>query len=189
MDIRALAGDEIDELGRLFRCDRATSGCWCMWFIVRVKDYHDGGAAANEARFRALAAATPYPLGLVAWQGGEAVGWAAIGPRSRYARAVKTPTLRAIDQADNDAVWLVPCLFVRSDLRRRGIARSLVSQAVVHAARSGASALEAFPQAGGRLATADHQVGNEALFSACGFRVVDRPSPKRVLMRHDLTAA
>lgn len=189
IDIRPLAPADMPALERLFGTTRGTAGCWCMWYIISVKEFHAGGAAANAAKFRALAAASPLPMGLLAWIDGEPAGWAAAGPRSRYARAVNTPTLKAADPAEHDAVWLVPCFYVRADRRRGGIARALLEAAVDAARTAGAVAIEGFPTAGTRLGSTDRHVGTEVLFRSCGFTPVDRPSSNRVVMRRELGAA
>jgi len=186
LDVRPLALDDLPELERLFSSDRSAQSCWCMWFIIRVKEYHAGGATANAEKFKKLATHSAHPLGVIAYDDGRPVGWAAVGPRSRYERAVKAPTLKSVDQSENDRVWLVPCFFVRPDTRGRGIARWLLEHAVGIARSAGASAVEGFPTAGSRLGSADRQVGTEHLFASCGFRTVSRPSSNRVVMRMDL---
>ena len=122
-------------------------------------------------------------MGLIAYLDGEPVGWAAAGPRSRYVRAVKTPTMKASDQSENDDVWLVPCFFIRPDMRGRKITRALLDAAVRLAKKSKASAIEGFPTAGSKLGSADRQVATEHVFETCGFRAVSRPSSNRALMR------
>ena len=187
LDIKPLTLETLPELKQLFCSDRSTESCWCMWFIIRVKDFHDGGAPANEAWFKSLAESSTHPLGLIAVQDRQPVGWIAVGPRSRYARAVHTPTMKSIDHSDNDDVWLAPCFFVHPNKRRDGIARALLESAVDLARRSGATAIEGFPTAGSKMRSADRQVGTERLFKTCHFRAVDRPSSNRVLMRLELT--
>ncbi len=58
--------------------------------------------------------------------------------------------------------------------------------AVAGARRHGATAVEGFPLAGPGPHTADRYLGTEALFAACGFTPVRRPSSRRVVMRLDL---
>lgn len=188
LDIRPLAPENWPDLERLFCSDSSAGSCWCMWFIIRVKEYHQGGALANEAKLREIAANSAHPLGLIAYEDGKPVGWAAVGPRSRYKRAVRTPTMKGIDASQNEDVWLVPCFFIRPDMRGRGIARSLLGQSVEQAGKSGAAAIEGFPTAGAKRSSADRQVGTEHMFASCGFRAVSRPSSNRVLMRLDLPA-
>jgi GNAT superfamily N-acetyltransferase len=160
-----------------------------MWFIIPVKEFHHGGSAANAAKFQALAGSSPHPLGAIAYLDDRPVGWAAAGPRSRYTRAVRTPTMKTVDQAENDSVWLVPCLFVHPDMRGWGIARKLLRCAVRMARGAGASAIEGFPFSGSRRRSTDRQVGNENLFGSCGFVPVSHPSPNRVIMRLDFSGS
>jgi GNAT superfamily N-acetyltransferase len=183
-EIRPLTKANMSDLERLFSSEKAANSCWCMWFIVRVKDYHTGGAAGNKAKLKELAATSTKPLGVIAYHGGEPVGWAAAGPRSRYKRAVATPTLKSIDQSENDTVWLVPCFFIHPDMRGQRIAGNLLKEAVALARSHGALAIEGFPTA--KKGSADRQVGTEPLFAAHGFRAVSRPSSNRAVMRLDL---
>lgn len=185
MRIETLVPGLIDDLGRLLASDGSAAGCWCMWFMIPVKDYHAAGGAANEARFRELARVSSEALGLIAYSRGEPVGWAALGPRSRYRRALRIPTMAGSLRSEDDEVWLLPCLFTRPDRRRSGVARHLVESAVAEARTRGARALEAFPTTGTKQTSADRQVGTENLFAASGFHVVDRPSSNRVVMRVD----
>jgi GNAT superfamily N-acetyltransferase len=186
LNVRSLALGDLPELDRLFSSDKSAKSCWCMWFVISVKEYHQGGSPANAAKFKTLAASSDHPLGLIAYLDGQPVGWTAAGPRSRYARAVRTPTMKAIDQSENDNVWLVPCFFIRPDMRGQGIARSLLESAVALAKKSHASAIEGFPTAGSKRSSADRQVATEQLFESCDFRAISRPSSNRVVMRLDL---
>ena len=185
LDVRPVTAENLDELERLFSSERSAVHCWCMWFIIAVKEFHAGGSAANAAKFRALAKGSAHPVGVIASLDGRPVGWAAVGPRSRYARAVRTPTMKAIDQSENDQVWLVPCFFIRPDMRTQGIVPELLEYAVQLAKKSGASAIEGFPTAGSKRTSADRQVGTEHMFESCGFRAVSHPSSNRVIMRLD----
>jgi GNAT superfamily N-acetyltransferase len=62
-------------------------------------------------------------------------------------------------------VWLVPCFFVRDDVRGTGVSRALLEASVTLAAKNGAAAIEGFPCSGAkRRSSGDTQVGTEALF-------------------------
>jgi GNAT superfamily N-acetyltransferase len=183
MEIRPASPGSVEDLSDLFCTDKAAAGCWCMWFIIPVREYHAAGGEGNRARFHQLIATSEQPVGLIGYRHGQPVGWCAVGPRSRYVRAIRTPTYKGHDPQEDDAVWLLPCLFVRKEARRSGLSDRLVQAAARLAQERGAVALEAFPYAGPARRSKETQVGFEAVFSRCGFAVIRRPSASRVVMR------
>jgi GNAT superfamily N-acetyltransferase len=186
LEIRPVDSGSIEDLGALFGTDKAAAGCWCMWFIIPVKTYHAAGSAGNRAGLCELIAASEQPVGLIAYRDDEPAGWCAVGPRSRYARAIRTPTYKGRNPAEDDDVWLLPCLFVRKEARKSGLSEQLVNAAVRLARERRAVAIEAFPYAGPDRRSKETQVGFESLFSMCGFAVIGRPSAGRVVMRLEL---
>ena len=183
--VEPVGAEHDEDLQRLFGSDPMVDACWCQWYITRVVDFHEQGREGNRRSFLALQTESPEPLGLIAYRDGEPAGWCAVGPRSRYVRALKTPTLRGRDTAEDDDVWLVTCLFVRDGHRRSGVAPALLDGAVELARDRGATAIEGFPDARGKR-TEHGARGKEATFEACGFTVVRRPSPARAVMRLEL---
>ena len=184
MNIWPLEASRIDDLETLFASDESAQRCWCMWFIKPVKAFHASGSEGNCAEFRRLVETSEHPMGLLAYEDGDAIGWCAVGPRARYARALKTPTYRGGPAEDDQEIWLVPCFFIHKDFRGTGAARALLQAAVEHAKKSGARAIEGFPFASGsRRSSGDLQVGFQSTFAACGFEVVREPSSSRVVMR------
>ena len=187
IEIAEVTPDRLPDLEILFGSDAVADRCWCMWFIIRVKDFHDAGRAGNRAAFIDLIGSEPEPMGLIAYDEGQPVGWCAAGPRDRYERMLKAPTLRGRDPAEDSSVWLVPCFFIRAEARGRGVASALLEGAVDLARWRGAPAIEGFPLSGdARRSGGDLQVGVEPLFAACGFEAVRRPSDNRVMMRREL---
>ena len=183
LDIRPADAFSIPDLAALFGSDRATAGCWCMWFIIPVRAYHAAGGAGNRAAFTELATAGSHPMGLIAYQDRAPVGWCAVGPRSRYVRAIRTPSYAGRDPAEDEGVWLIPCLFLKRDARKAGHSEQLVRAASGLARERGATAVEAFPLTTAKRRTADTQVGFEPVFTRCGFAALRRPSDSRVVMR------
>lgn len=187
VEVHPLTADRLADLDALFGTSKTTAGCQCMWFLVPSKQSHDGWGEANRAAFASLTRAEAAPTGLLAYRDGEPVGWVAAGPRSRYVRALRSPILKERDAAEDDAVWLVPCFFVRRDARRSGVTRALLDAAVGLARSHGARAVEGFPLAGDkRRSTMEAFLGVEPVFESCGFTAVARPSPNRVVMRRAL---
>ena len=185
--VEKLTSNLIDDVAELFCTDKITNDCWCMWFIIPVKEFHAAGSEGNRVRFCQLVASSEQPLGLLAYEDGEPVGWCAVGPRSRYVRALKTPTYRGGEEGEDSDTWLVPCFLVRKDIRGHGVSRALLEAAVDLAKENGATAIEGFPFSGSkRRSGGDIQVGFESLFSSCGFEVIRTPSTSRVVMRREL---
>lgn len=148
LKIKAVTIDSMDDIGKLFCSDQVVNQCWCMWFIIPVKDYHAAGTDGNRASFYELMKKDNLPLGLLAYQDDEPVGWCAVGPASRYVRAVKMPTYRGDNASDKDSTWLVPCFFIHKDARGNGVSQALLQEAVNLAKENGATAIDGFPHSG-----------------------------------------
>lgn len=180
---------ELAELANLFDAQRATRRCWCMAFCATRGQFATGWfGGGNARRFAAMANAAATPMGILASVAGEPVGWCACGPRSRYAAALRTPNsiMRDRDAAEDETVWLVPCLFVRGDHRAQGVTYALVRAAVELARREGADAIEGWPRAGSDRHDAEAFLGREKMFAELGFLGVATPNPERVIMRLEL---
>jgi GNAT superfamily N-acetyltransferase len=144
----------------------------------------------NRRRFEEMATLSSTPMGILASVAGEPVGWCACGPRSRYAVAIsgRSKIIASRARAEDESVWLLPCLFVRVGCRGQGISHTLVRAAVELARSEGASAIEGWPLAGSEQRPADAFLGREQVFEDLGFTCVERPSPERVIMRLELSA-
>lgn len=187
MEVKALTPDSLDAVRDLFGTSSVTRGCWCVWFLLSGRAAQDGWGAVNQERFEHLVTGSAEPTGVLAYAEGNPVGWCAIGPRSRYARVLRSPlTAPTRDATEDDDVWFVPCFYIRPGSRRSGLTRRLLDAAVAEAARHGAKAVEGFPLAGPGPHRDDRYLGTEGLFAACGFAEIARPSPRRVVMRLDL---
>ena len=189
IDTRSLGSKDLPDLARLFESQRTTRRCWCMAFCVTRSQFATGWLnGGNQRRFGAMAAASSTPMGILATQGAEPVGWCACGPRSRYVAATspqsKIMRNRALDE--DEIVWLLPCLFVRAGRRGQGVTHALVRAAVELARREGASAIEGWPLARSERRSDDAFLGREQVFEDLGFNCVERPSPERVIMRLEL---
>jgi GNAT superfamily N-acetyltransferase len=186
--IEAVTADRLPDLATLFGSNKTTTGCYCMWFLVPAKECSAGWNGGNRVAFEEATGAAAEPMGLLAYRDDEPIGWCAAGPRTRYARALRSPVLAGRDVDADARVWLVPCFYVRRDVRRSGVTRALLEAAVALARTHRATAIEGFPLAGEkRRGTGDAFVGVEPLFATCGFTVIDRPTPSRVVMRRELS--
>ena len=191
LDVRPVGPGEIAALGQLFASERNTRHCFCMSFCTgRVQFAAGWFGGGNRRRFETMASGNS-PMGVIAFLGDAPVGWGACGPRSRYLDAdpVRHPLLGGRSRAEDDSVWLLPCLIVDAGHRAQGVSHALVQAAGSLARRQGAVAIEGWPLSSSQAQRADAFVGREQLFAELGFHCVERPIPARAIMRLDLLAA
>jgi GNAT superfamily N-acetyltransferase len=128
-----------------------------------------GGEIARRAEVARLARRRHAP-GLIAYRGSQPIGWVAVAPRPELSRVDRS---RATPRVDEVAVWVIPCITVRSGYRGKGIAVRMIKAAVDYAAKHGAPAVEAYPRAENKRLHDDFVFfGNEAMFRKAGFRQV-----------------
>jgi len=129
--------------------------------------------------------------GLVAYLGGEPVGWCAVEPRPAYEgllRVYRVPWEGRAEDKTDESIWAVTCIFARAGFRRRGIGYALAGAAVDFARERGARALEAYPmltRPGEDITWGELHMGTLSMFAAAGFDEVNRPSHRRAVMRID----
>jgi len=132
----------------------------------------------NRADLRSVILRGP-PPGLLAFDGGLAIGWCQVTPRSAL------PYLDGFTRfgpLDARPVWAVSCFFVRPGYRGRGVSRALLAEAVRLAREAGAPAVEGYPS------TKDPRwyTGLASTFARAGFRKVGGRSVDRPVMRREL---
>ena len=127
--------------------------------------------------------------GVLAYAGGEAVGWCAIEPREAYSMLSRSRILKPVDEKP---VWSIVCLFIRKDWRRRGVSGTLIEGAVAHARACGAKIVEAYPveprgdPKTNPMPDVFAYTGIASVFRKAGFREVARRSETRPIMRRQV---
>jgi GNAT superfamily N-acetyltransferase len=181
LDFHPLTADRLRDLAGLFDQGGDPKFCWCSWYRVRSVDFRSATAATNrevlEGAVATVAAAGRAP-GLIAYRGGEAIGWVSLGPREDFDRLRHSKVLGPIDDRP---VWSIVCFVVARAERGRGVARRLLDAAIAYADEHGATLLEAYPvdTAGGRVPAAHAFKGTVAMFADAGFEVVERRQATR----------
>jgi len=175
------------DLERLFGPRGACAGCWCMWFRQSNAEFAKGRGAANRRALQCLVRSGA-PTGVLAYAGGEPVGWCAVAPREHYRRLERSRVLKPVD--DRPA-WSVPCFFVSSRFRRRGVTRRLLEAAVDYAAKRGATLIEGYPvePRSGTMPDLFGYHGVASVFRRVGFVEAVRRSPTRRFMRLEVRPA
>lgn len=185
IDTRPVGPEDLADLAKLFGGQRNTRRCWCTAFCVTRRSFAVGWlSGGNRNRFEAMTTASSTPMGILASVAGEPVGWCACGPRSRYIVATSgRSNITRWAPVEDETAWLLPCLFVRVGHRGQGVTYALVGAAVELARREGAVAIEGWPGTASNERAADAFLGREKVFKTLGFSCVERPSPRRAIMR------
>ena len=164
--------------------------CWCLTYRIPSKEDRELRGPARGERVASLMACGP--VGVLAYDGDDVVGWAAVAPRAEttFARS------RTIPRVDDLDVWSVWCIRVRPGYRGRGVSHPLLAGAVAYARSRGAPAIEGYPvdNRGAKVDPTMAYVGTRALFEKAGFRKMADTSSvvggfPRVLMRLELGQA
>ena len=181
-DIHPLTPDRWDDFVDLFGPDRgANSGCWCMWWRMPRADWRTVPRDEKRNRFHSVVEDGP-PPGILAYDGGTAVGWCAVGPRATLPRFSSSRIAAPLD--DTERVFAVNCFYIRPGHRGVGMMRKLLDGAVKFAADQGAKVIEACPiETKRKLIWGEGYVGIASVFREAGFAEVARRSPTRPLMR------
>ncbi|WP_329124571.1 GNAT family N-acetyltransferase [Streptomyces sp. NBC_01353] len=162
--------------------------CWCLSYRIPSKLNQElRGPARGE--YVAKLCRGQLPPGVLAYDGDEPVGWAAVAPRSdtSFARS------RRIPHVDDLPVWSLWCIRVRPGHRKSGISHALIAGAVEFAREQGAPVIEAYPidSGGAKVDMTMAYAGIRNNFERAGFtHAADTTSVlaglPRVLMRLDL---
>jgi len=164
------------------------SRCWCVYLRHGSVSYQAPARAGNRAELRARVEAGREP-GLLAYRGGEPVGWVSAAPREQFAeRLAASPSLRPLPGPAGE-IWSVLCFVVPRPFRRQGVAHGLLAGAVSHARSRGAAAIEGVPRddrTGKSWSDPTAYTGTASMFERAGFSEIDRRRADRVVYRLEL---
>ncbi|RYB92896.1 GNAT family N-acetyltransferase [Nocardioides oleivorans] len=164
-----------------------SSVCWCLSHRIPAKLNRELAGTERADFVEALTRRRTKP-GVLAYDGDEVVGWAAVAPRADlpFARSTKIP------HVDDQAAWSVWCIRVRPGHRGRGISHVLLEGAVAYAVQQGAPVIEGYPvdNRGEKVDLTMAYVGTRKVFEAAGFELAMRTEATsagfpRVIMRRN----
>ncbi len=155
-----------------------------MLWRLKNKEYEAGKGEGNRSAMKALVDGGT-PPGIIAYRGGEPVGWASVGPRADFIRLENSRVLAPVDDAP---VWSLSCLVIDKKFRRQGLSAGVIRAAVEFARERGARILEAYPIIPKKDKVPDVFAWNGffSTFKAAGFSEVARRSETRPIVRIDL---
>jgi GNAT superfamily N-acetyltransferase len=184
LTFRPLSEKNWSDLEALFGPRGASGGCWCMWWKLRRSEYEKQKCAGTKRAFRKIVASGA-PTGVLAYAGGQPVGWCAVAPREAYPVLGNSRVLKAVDE---QPVWSVTCFYIPRARRRSGLTAPLLDAACKFAGRQGAKIVEGYPvdPRSGSTADAFAWTGLVSAFRKARFKEVARRSPGRPIMRRFL---
>jgi GNAT superfamily N-acetyltransferase len=173
------------ERGAAFSDNAEWAKCYCHFYEVpREMDWAalsgDQNRVAMQSRIEVGAM-----QGFLAYSGDEVVGWLNAQPRPMlphcFARMRVDPTPLPCEPFE---AALIVCFVISPSWRRRGVARTLLSEALHALASRGFKIVDAFPfKSGTSKLPADHYHGPLSLFLAQGFTVLREEESMTVVRR------
>lgn len=186
LDIHPLTPERWPDLEAIFAAKGCSvaRGCWCMYYRRSGEPAPlpagISRAEANKAEFKALVDAGR-PVGLIGYRGGVPVGWVSLGPREDFAKLLRSPVMKPVDE---QPVWSIICFVIPAEHRGRGVASALLRGAVAWAKTQGVTLLEAYPMdKPGRAADDSMWFGAKSMYDRAGFEEVARRKPQRPVVR------
>lgn len=123
--------------------------------------------------------------GYLAFDGDDPVGWCNVNTYQSFPRLSFDIDKKLIDTKRDGMVASVICFIIAITHRGKGIARSLLKQAITDFSTNGFDAMEAYPRKGANLTPADQFHGPLQLYLNEGFEVV-KEFEKYSLVRKNL---
>ncbi len=154
-----------------------------MYYRLKKQDFAKG--KENEGNKKAMKKLVwdGRPTGLLAMYEGRAIAWCAFAPREDF---LKLENSRVHQRIDDLPVWSVPCFFVDKSFRKQGVSVELLKALVTYAGSKKIKIIEAYPvmPTQEKLPDAFAWIGLYKSFARAGFRIVDRKSKNRPMVRY-----
>ena len=153
-----------------------------MSWLLTKKEFDANKGAGNKKKMKKLVETNAEP-GLLAYNNDEPVGWCAIAPRENYIRLENSRVLKRIDE---EAVWSIPCFFIKKEFRRKKLSTEILKAAIKYCKSKGVKIIEGYPAEpySNNIPAAFAWTGFPSSFRKAGFKEVIRRSKSRPIMRY-----
>ncbi len=160
--VRPVDRENWSDFARLFESRGAPHYCWCTPYRTPSQQL----TADERKAYMHDLVENGTPIGVLAYDGDEPVGWCSIAPRETYGRLERSRAMPRQTPPETPT-WTILCFFVARSHRRTGLTKKLIEGAVACARKAGAQVVEGYPfDAGGLSST--HR-GHSSVFAANGF--------------------
>jgi len=167
---------------QLFGSRGACGNCWCMFYRLNKQDFEKGKTNQGNKQAMKKLVWQGRPAGVIGFLDGEPIAWCAFAPREDFLKIEKS---RVHKRIDDEPVWSIPCFFVARKFRNRGVSVAMLGALIRYAKEKKIRTIEAYPvmPTKGRLPDAFAWVGPYRSFARAGFKIVDRASKNRPMVR------
>lgn len=164
----------------------ACGNCWCMYFRLNKAEFTEGKQNDGNKNAMKQLVWDNMPTGLLGIYQGRAIGWLAFAPRADFPKLARSRVHKPIDDLP---VWSVTCFFIDKDFRRMGVSVAMLKGLIDHAREQKIEVIEAYPTIPTQDVLPDSFVwiGLYKSFEKAGFKVVDRTSKSRPMVRYYTT--
>ena len=183
LSIEPLSKKNWDKFVQLFGEKGACGNCWCMYFRLNKSAFDEGKKKNGNKTAMHDIVWKDKPTGLLGMYQEKAIAWCAFAPREDYIKLEKS---RVHKRIDDEPVWSIPCFFIHKNFRKQGVSVELLKQVARYAKENGIKIIEAYPliPTQEKLPDAFVWVGLYKSFERAGFKVVDRTSKNRPMVRY-----
>lgn len=145
----------------LFSTKGSPHYCWCTPYRFR-----DAANLTSDEKRAAMEASvdSATPIGVLAYDAGNAVGWCSVAPRQTYAKLERSRTMPRVSKEET---WTILCFFVPRPMRGHGILHALLAGAVEYARDAGAAVVEGYPFDTANISSTHR--GHSSVFKQGGF--------------------
>lgn len=179
---RPLTAELWNDFEELFGSRGACGGCWCMFWLLKRKQFDSQRGEENRKAMRTYVDSGQVP-GIILYEGNKPVAWCAVAPRETYPSLERSRIMKRIDEKP---VWSVVCVFIDRHYRKKGLSVKLLESAIDYVRSQGGKIVEGYPVQPGMQKMPDIFVwtGIAESFIRAGFREEARRSEKRPFMRY-----
>jgi GNAT superfamily N-acetyltransferase len=183
--VQPVTKDNWNQFVELFGERGACANCWCMYYRLSKTDFNSGKLNNGNKNSMQAIIWNGKPAGLLGIFNEKPVAWCAFAPREDFIKLEKS---RVHKRIDDKMVWSIPCFFIHKDYRNSGISGLLLQGAIEYAKSKEIKIIEAYPTipTQERLPDSFAWVGLYKTFERTGFRIVDRKSKNRPMVRYYL---
>ena len=169
----------------LFGTKGACGNCWCMYYRRSKSDFQEGKINNGNRDAMKQLVWDSRPTGILAFYEEKAIAWCAFAPREDFS---KLENSRVHKRIDDESVWSIPCFFINKNFRRMGVSVELLKAVIKFAKSKDIAVIEAYPTipTQEKLPDAFAWIGLYKSFERAGFKIVDRTSKNRPMVRYYL---